>query len=364
VGKEGFNVTVAGTYSNILQYIKDCLSHWSFSGLECSLDTQEKRNAFFKPTPGCACVFPGPASVRITEEITPMGVTNYSPENWSSVESLSPEEFHARLSEMGSNGEGGDRKDKVLVDVRNHYESRIGYFVDPVSGTPALRPEIRRFAQWPLYVKTHLGEFQPSSKPLPSTTSGGEVEFYEKEEGEERQREILTYCTGGIRCEKGVRYLSDQLSSNAKISTLKGGIAAYLMWMDQEIASGRKKPEESLFKGQNYVFDARGSVGLAGDEEEDGRTVSECHICKVGCARLSKCRSKGCHLILVICAACEEKDPRCCQDCFELDLASSTSEKERVGPRAVCACEKAREKGLWGEKRYNFLVKLHNPIQH
>src|SRR6266487_3780258 len=85
-GKEGFNVTVGGTASSIEAYIKACLSHWSFEGLD--LGSEEKQKQFFKPTPGgCACVFGGPpASVLVKNEITPMGVTNYVPKKWDAIE--------------------------------------------------------------------------------------------------------------------------------------------------------------------------------------------------------------------------------------------------------------------------------------
>jgi predicted sulfurtransferase len=321
VGVEGFNVTVGGTQHEIESYMKECLSHWSFSGLD--LDTLEKQRSFFKPTPGgCACVFGStPASVRITAEITPMGVTNYIPSNWDAIESLAPAEFHARCWES---------KSKVLVDVRNHYESRIGYFVDPTTGEKALRPEIRRFSQWPQYVKAHMKELEPM------------------DEGSSRQ--IMTYCTGGIRCEKGVRWMADKMEMREgdKICTLKGGIAAYLMWMDDEIHQGRKQPAESLFLGKNYVFDARGSTGLVDGELEP---VSSCHICGVLSDRLSKCRSRGCHLILVVCSACDDtKDPRCCQNCLELEMQGS-NENSREGPRPICKCERERESHLWEETR-------------
>ncbi|TVY78520.1 Thiosulfate sulfurtransferase/rhodanese-like domain-containing protein, partial [Lachnellula suecica] len=174
IATEGFNITVGGTNASISAYISECITHWSFAGLD--LSTKAKRLEFFKPTPGgCACVFGGaPASVRVTAEITPMGVTNYLPSSWDKIEVLSPKEFHERCHA---------EPDTLLMDVRNHYESRIGYFVSPHTGEPALRPPIRRFGQWPLYVRKYMAE---------------------------EERPILTFCTGGIRCEKGARFLQER----------------------------------------------------------------------------------------------------------------------------------------------------------
>jgi len=67
-----------------------------------TLDTEEKRLQFFKPTHGgCACVFGGsPTSVRVTSEITPMGVTNYIPENWDIMRAWNPQNFTRDVGEM------------------------------------------------------------------------------------------------------------------------------------------------------------------------------------------------------------------------------------------------------------------------
>ncbi|XMA07763.1 hypothetical protein WAI453_000554 [Rhynchosporium graminicola] len=321
IAREGFNVTIGGTKFAVEDYMQECISHWSFAGLD--LSTQEKQYQFFKPTcGGCACVFGGsPASVRVTSEITPMGVTNYIPAKWDQVESLSPADFHERCH---------SNPNTMLVDVRNHYESRIGYFIDPKSGEPALRPALRRFSQWPQYVKRRLvgsGENRPAGP-----------------------RNIMTYCTGGIRCEKGARFLQENLDAENgdQVCTLHGGIAAYLTWMGDEISSGRKSSEESLFRGKNYVFDARGSTGL--DSVPDSDPISTCHDCKKPCDRLSKCRSRCCHLILVICDDCELKTTRCCQSCEEFDKQAPSTELNsgQTERRPVCFCEKEREAELWG----------------
>ncbi len=215
----------------------------------------------------------------------------------------------------------------MLLDVRNHYESRIGYFVDPQTGEAALRPPIRRFSQWPQYLAQH--------KDIPKGAQG---------------KQIMTYCTGGIRCEKGVRWMHENLEHEPgeKIYTLRGGIAAYLTWMDEEIQQGRKQISDSLFRGRNYVFDARGSMGLSIPTEP----VSTCHVCSVATDSLSKCRSNGCHLVLVVCSRCDWGDPRCCQSCHEIDAADLAGiSPEAKSPRPICACEQAREECLWGGDR-------------
>ena len=313
IAREGYNVTVAGTNPEIDEYMRHCHQHWSFAGLQ--LDTDEDRQLFFKPSKGCACVF-GPekkASVRITSEITPMGIEGYAPAEWENIEALPPAEFHKRCYE--------DRT--LLLDVRNIYESRIGYFIDPHTGEPAVRPPIRRFSQWPQYIEHHLQDVKGGGK------------------------QIMTYCTGGIRCEKATRWMQEKIGSvrGQKVCTLQGGIAAYLSWMDEEIEHGRKQASESLFRGRNYVFDARGSVGL--DTSTPVEPVSRCHVCAAPSDDLSKCRSKGCHLILVVCDSCVEGDPRCCRSCYEADAEVSHTTR----PKHMCMCESEREAELWSGQR-------------
>ena len=331
VAKEGYNVTVAGTIDEISQYTKACGAHWSFAGLP--LTTSSDFQQFFKPTPGCACVF-GPsktASVRITAEITPMGIEGYTPSDWSTIEVLAPAEFHRRCHEEKA----------LLMDVRNVYESRIGYFVNPRTGKPALRPPIRRFSQWPIYMRRRWMEVEEQLDDGRLFTEGGGVEDRDEKD------QIMTYCTGGIRCEKATRWMQEmiEVQGGRKVCTLQGGIAAYLAWMDEEIRQGRREASESLFKGRNYVFDARGSTGLNIGESTD--LVSRCYICGELTANLTKCGSVGCHLILVVCPTCEDKQPRCCADCDWMNMKGIRSEGDK--PRPMCGCEREREKELWGE---------------
>ncbi|KAF2754006.1 hypothetical protein EJ05DRAFT_541563 [Pseudovirgaria hyperparasitica] len=304
---EGFNITLGGPTSSITQYIAACTTHWSFAGLDLSTDEQVAR--FFKPTPGCACAFGQVLSVRVTSEITPLGITNYSPADWSCVTPLRPREFH----EMCRRG------DVRVVDVRNHYESRIGYFVTG-KGESAVRPGVRRFSQWPGYVARHvLGD-----------------------EGWSGREGVLTYCTGGVRCEKGARWMAEvmQRERDVPVYTLDGGIVAYQAWVKGEVEAGRMRGEESLFKGRNYVFDGRGAIG-----EGEGKAVAVCQGCGVGDDRLGKCIGVGCHLVLVVCEECDGNGGVfCCDDCREVD-----AETEKGKGRRICACEREREKSLWGD---------------
>ncbi|KAH7029914.1 uncharacterized protein B0I36DRAFT_326504, partial [Microdochium trichocladiopsis] len=321
---EGFNITIGGTKEGIESYIAACIPHWSFASLP--LSTPQDVDAFFKPSRGCACVFAGKQDVLIKAEITPLGVTNWLPKDWDVVKELSPPEWHRRVAK---------EENITMVDVRNHYESRLGYFVGK-SGQPAIRPAVRRFGQWPAYVKMAVndrvfGSRIADAQAVATTTTT-------------EQQSVFTYCTGGIRCEKGARWLAEEMNRTANpehpaadVYTLRGGIAAYLTWMEAEIAAGRMRPSDSLYRGRNFVFDARGSLGLDGSEK-----VAACVECAKPGDGIRKCTSAGCYLVLVVCDDCS--DVRCCTDCRDMDAARAAP------PRRMCDCEKARETSLWGKQ--------------
>lgn len=133
VATEGFNITVGGTTSLIEAYISELIQHWSFDGLD--LNSREERERFFKPSPGCGCAFGGEAKVNVKEEITPLGVSGYVPQDWSVVKSLEPWEWQEMF--LKENGRLEDeRGERLLIDVRNHYGERA-HFLAPLNLTSA-----------------------------------------------------------------------------------------------------------------------------------------------------------------------------------------------------------------------------------
>ncbi|KAF7873924.1 hypothetical protein EAF04_002596 [Stromatinia cepivora] len=321
VAKEGFNITVAGATSNVHSYIESCISHWSFAGLDLSLANEKGIKEFFKPTKGCACVFTN-LNTRIADEITPLGITNYEPKDWNAVTYLNPEDFHNMVTTT-TNGEG----EKFLLDIRNHYESRIGYFAAPEgSGIRTVKPQVRRFSQFPAFVKRHI-----------DTTSRSSSEHRKDESSPGKT--IFSYCTGGIRCEKATRWIAENVEQTPqdKIYTLKGGISAYMAWFEEEMMAGRKKEDECLWKGREYVFDGRGSLGLGNMNKR--KKVAKCHGCGREEDRMGKCGMEGCELVLVVCEGCD--GIKCCSSCGDVD---------GKGRRMVCDCESQREFGLWGSE--------------
>ncbi|TPX63278.1 hypothetical protein SpCBS45565_g06732 [Spizellomyces sp. 'palustris'] len=344
IAHEGLNITVAGETRHITEYVDVMVENEVLSGLELKNDP-ERRRMFFKPSEGCVHVFDG-LSVKVVDEICPFGVRDWVPKTmrggiWEesnqkhdpstpesdkdpNVVALTPSEFHSLLSTLPNS-----KDDYILLDVRNHYETRIGHFPS------AILPPIRRFSTLPTYIHQNKQTFSS-------------------------RKAILTYCTGGIRCEKASAWLSEEMG--VPVIMLEGGIHNYLEWV-------KESGGESLFKGRNYVFDARQSLGVSqADVKEDA--VSFCYYkCGTPTAALQKCIGTGCHLLVTCCTPCfdshsvksssEKMGVYCCAACREMDVEKKTHETNKDASqsadtrgkpkpkRRLCTCEVERRRQLY-----------------
>lgn len=128
----------------------------------------------------------------------------------------------------------------------------------------------------------------------------------------------------GIRCEKAASYIKDS-TDNSQIYMLEGGIHSYLEWIKSS-----ESESSSLFKGSNYVFDAR--VVSPGVTDP----VSFCN-CGKPSDRYEKCTGFGCHLMVVNCLECSVGAAIfCCEEC----------ESKKEGEKLICSCERKRRSKL------------------
>ena len=157
--------------------------------------------------------------------------------------------------------------DTIIVDMRNHYEYEVGHF-EKVIEVPS---ETFR-EQLPMAVNMLEGK---------------------------KDKNIIMYCTGGIRCEKASAYMLRNGFKN--VYHLEGGIIQY----------ANKVKEEHLpnkFLGKNFVFDRRLGEKI-GDE-----IISHCHQCGAPCDTHTNCANEGCHLLFIQCDACAAKYEGCCSE--------------------------------------------------
>lgn len=172
---------------------------------------------------------------------------------------ISPEELLA-LYESG--------EDFVMLDTRNAYESDVGRFRNAVT------PKIDSFREFP----EALGELD-----------------------DRKHRKIVTYCTGGIRCEKATAYMIGRGFTD--VYQLKDGIINFC-----------QKYPDTVWEGKCFVFDDR----LVSDVEAEGDVISKCVRCGASSDRYQNCRNPECDDLVILCLECSEENEGCCsEECSE-----------------------------------------------
>lgn len=162
----------------------------------------------------------------------------------------------------------------IIVDMRNHYEYEVGHFQNALE--------------------------------IPSDTFKEQLPMSVEMLKNEKNKNILMYCTGGIRCEKASAYLLHNGFKN--VYQIDGGIIEYT----------RKAKEQNLpikFIGKNFVFDQRMGERITED------IISTCHQCSTPCDTHINCENDCCHLLFIQCHSCSIKYNNCCsENCKQLSL--------------------------------------------
>ena len=188
----------------------------------------------------------------------------------------------------------------IVVDMRNHYEYEVGHFENAIA--------------------------------IPSDTFRAQLPMAVSMLEEKKDKNIIMYCTGGIRCEKASAYMLHNGFKN--VYHLEGGIIQY----------ANKIKEEQLpnkFLGKNFVFDGR--LGEKIGEE----IISHCHQCGAPCDTHTNCANEACHLLFIQCASCAEKFEGCCSaECQSVNHLPEEERKEkRKGKKnGIMIFNKSRER--------------------
>ncbi|MFD1674923.1 rhodanese-related sulfurtransferase [Alicyclobacillus fodiniaquatilis] len=238
VAEEGINGTVSGTKQATDAYMTAMHQDARFAEMVFKVDPSSS-HAFKK------------MYVRHKSEIVNLQLENDVNPTEVTGKRLQPKAFHQYL----------ESEDVVVIDGRNDYEYDIGHFRN------AIRPDIRAFREFPEWFAQHKDEIAG--------------------------KKVLTYCTGGIRCEKLSAYLISQGVED--VYQLDGGIVTY-----------SKDPEVRghLFDGKCYVFDERIAVRVNYTDEDV--VISQCEHCHAPCDRYINCGYLDCHRQHLCCEECEK----------------------------------------------------------
>jgi len=162
-----------------------------------------------------------------------------------------------------------DDPDTIVIDMRNHYEYEVGHF--------------------------------DKAQEVPSDTFREQLPMSAEMLKDQKDKNIIMYCTGGIRCEKASAFMLHHGFKN--VFHLEGGIIHYSN-------QAREKNLENKFIGKNFVFDER----LGERVTED--IIAKCHQCGQPCDTHVNCVNDACHLLFIQCDACRERFEACCsQEC-------------------------------------------------
>jgi len=240
---EGVNGTVSGLVENIEKYKLHLKKYPEFSDIWFKEDVTEEHT--FKKM-----------HVRLKDEIVSGGLKNVSIDHGG--KKLSPEKLVQLYQE---------KKDFVIVDARNWYESKIGKFKN------AITPPMKNFREWKKVVDHDLNEF--------------------------KDKTIITYCTGGIRCEKASAYLVE--SGFNDVYQLDGGIVNFI-----------KKFPDTYWEGGMFVFDERRVV--VPNSKEELKYIAQCHFCGEKTSYYINCHNQDCDKIILSCQNCKLENDYCCSD--------------------------------------------------
>lgn len=196
----------------------------------------------------------------------------------------------------------------VVIDMRNHYEYEVGHFENALE--------------------------------IPSDTFREQLPMAAEMMNDKKEKNIIMYCTGGIRCEKASAYMLHRGFKN--VFHLEGGIINYA----KEV---KEKGLENKFIGKNFVFDERLGERITED------IIAKCHQCGKPADTHVNCANEGCHLLFIQCDECKEKYEGCCsEECQHIiHLPEEEQKKLRSGidkGRNIFNKSKTRLKSLIDKK--------------
>ncbi|MHB1251438.1 MAG: oxygen-dependent tRNA uridine(34) hydroxylase TrhO [Acidimicrobiales bacterium] len=236
----GINGTLGGDMSTLKRYIRHTKLYPGFKGID------------FKWSDGTGHDFPR-LRVRVRDEIVSFGAPGELIVDDSGVVGggvhLKPEEVHQLVDERGD--------DVVFFDGRNAFEAKIGRFKN------AVVPDVS------------------TTRDFVSELESGKYDHL-------KHRPIVTYCTGGIRCE----VLSSVMKRRGfqEVYQMEGGIVRY----------GERFADKGLWEGSLYIFDAR----MNHEFSDHAKVLGECERCAAPTSKYYNCANLACRKLILLCETC------------------------------------------------------------
>ncbi|MCB9262150.1 MAG: rhodanese-related sulfurtransferase [Flavobacteriales bacterium] len=260
VASEGINAQLSVPTTN-LESFKQVLADITFlDGIRLNYAVEDDGKSFFK------------LAIKVKNKIVADGLEEDIFDITEPAPYLGVQQFNQLL----------ENPETIVIDMRNHYESEVGHFKN------AWCPDVDTFRE-----------------QLPMVVN---------ELAEKKDKPVLMYCTGGIRCEKASAFL--KYKGFKDVYHLEGGIIKYSR-------DAAEKGLENKFIGKNFVFDERLHERITDD------VIAQCHQCGEPFDDHVNCKNKACNLLFIQCPKCAEKYESCCSDdCKTIAALPEEEQKE------------------------------------
>jgi UPF0176 protein len=260
VAHEGINAQISVPESNFESFCNYIYSHNDLKSARLNVAIDDDGKSFWV------------LKIKVRDKIVADGITDPTFDMENKGKYVNAEQFNQLT----------DDPETVIVDMRNHYEYEVGHFKDAIE--------------------------------VPSDTFREQLPMSAEMLKDDKNRNIIMYCTGGIRCEKASAYLLHRGFKN--VFHLEGGIINYANTV-------KEKNLPNKFIGKNFVFDDRLGERVTHD------VISHCHQCGKPADTHTNCKNEACHLLFIQCDECAVKYSGCCsQECMNVYKLPEEEQKQ------------------------------------
>jgi UPF0176 protein len=264
VASEGINAQISVPSANFEAFQSYLYSIEPLNGVRLNIAVDDDGRSFYV------------LDIKLRNKIVADGISDPSFDMANRGKYLNAEQFNELTNDP----------DTIVIDMRNHYEYEVGHFENAIE--------------------------------IPSDTFREQLPMAAEMMEAHKEKNIIMYCTGGIRCEKASAYMLHRGFKN--VFHLEGGIINY-------VNRARALGLPVKFHGKNFVFDQR--LGERVTEE----IISQCHQCGKPADTHVNCVNDACHLLFIQCDECKEKfENTCSEECQDfIHLPADEQKKLRSG---------------------------------
>lgn len=282
VANEGINAQISVPTANFEAFKQYLYGLEGFDGLRLNIAVDDDGKSFFV------------LDIKVRHKIVADGIEDPEFDMANKGKYVNAAEFNQLTSDPNT----------IVIDMRNHYEYEVGHFQKALE--------------------------------VPSDTFRDQLPMAVDMLADQKDTNIIMYCTGGIRCEKASAYMLHKGFKN--VFHLEGGIINYCKQVNENRL-------ENKFIGKNFVFDERLGERISDD------IIAQCHQCGKPADTHVNCANEGCHLLFIQCEECAKEFEGCCtKECQ--DIIHLPEEEQK-------ALRKHKDNGqkIFNKSKRNLLVK-------